>query len=231
MASRTDLVSRIGEAGAIPADRPIDHVRRISTALMTGGIVGSLVGLMIFIRRLTLAKMFIGIIPTLIFIALVVVAWKVLREKRTGDPVPVVARTLATNEPTAVRYVESGANPGLLVPVVAMPTDGSDTFRSVILIRQDGKDKVEEPPVGTLMALFQDQPGMGELKSADEITPEQEALMERLRKHPRILSNNAPALPLRRGALERTPGWAKLQWWLGVILGAIISFGFITLLV
>lgn len=231
MASHTDLVARIGEAGAIPANRPLDHARRIITAATIGTFFGTLAGILFNMGQLTLGATMLGFIPTVIMVILLVVVWQVLKTPRSGDPVPVIARTLATAESPYLRYVKSGANKGLIVPVVVAPADGSQAFRSVILLRETEPGKqVHDPEVGTLMALQQIEPGMGELANIAEVTPEQIELRDRLMRHPRILSNNAPALPMRRGVLERTPWWAAAQWWGGIAAAGLISFGIILLL-
>ena len=61
MASHTDLVARIGEAGAIPANRPLDHARRIITAATIGTFFGTLAGILFNMGQLTLgATMLVG---------------------------------------------------------------------------------------------------------------------------------------------------------------------------
>ncbi|MFP7697234.1 hypothetical protein [Trueperella sp. LYQ143] len=217
MASQTDLVARIGEAGTIPANRPIDHARRIVTAMAIGAFLGVLFGFLLFASRLSITAIGISFLPFMLLVIAVVVVWKIPTGHGEGQPIPVIARTLATDESPYARYVRKGANRGLLVPVVVLPVDGGDPFRSVILLRetQSGRE-VEDPGVGTLIALQQDHPGMGELSNIDRVTPEQVALREKLLRHPRLLSNRAPTLPMRRGALERAPWWAAAQWWGGL---------------
>ena len=148
-----------------------------------------------------------------------------LDDDARGTPIPVIARTLATAESPYSRYIKKGANKGLLVPVVVQPVEG-EPFRSVILLRETGGVQVEEPEVGTLMALRQVERGMGELANIDQVTPEQEALRERLARHPRQLSNRAPALPMRRGSLERVPASAAAEWWgaLGAGLAVVLAY-------
>lgn len=220
MPSHTDLVARIGEAGALPANRPIDHARRITTGGTIGAFFGTLVALFWLVGRVSIAKTVMLLIPSLVLLAAFVVVWKVMKEERSAESVPVVARTLATSESLYSRYIKTGSNKGLLVPVVVQPVDGSDPFRSVILLRQTGSYQVREPAVGTLLMLQQVERGMGELANIAQVTPEQEALRERLARHPRQLSNRAPALPMRRGSLERKPASAVLEWWLSVAAGA-----------
>ncbi|MDP9806413.1 hypothetical protein J2S70_000995 [Trueperella bonasi] len=231
MASHTDLVARIAESGAIPADRPIDHARRIITAITIGTFLGTFAGIFANFSEFTLGKMLVAFVPSLVMVILFLVVWQVVKTPRTGDPVPVIARTLATSESPFLRYVKNGSNKGLLVPVVVAPTDGSDAFRSVILLRETVPGvEVTEPEVGTLMALQQVEPGMGELANIAEVTPEQVELRDRLMRRPRILSNRAPALPMRRGVFERIPGWAAAQWWGGIVIAGLLVFAVISLL-
>lgn len=231
MTSHTDLVARIGEAGAIPANRSIDHVRRIVTAATVGTFFGTLVGVLVNMGQLTLGTTMVAFIPTALMVIVLVVVWQVVKTPSSGDPVPVIARTLATAESPYLRYVKSGSNKGLLVPVVVAPTDGSEAFRSVILLREIEPGKqVQDPAVGTLMALQQVEPGMGELANIAKVTNEQIELRNRLMRRPRMLSNNAPPLPMRRGVLERTPWWAAAQWWGGMVASALLVFGIISLL-
>ncbi|MDF2419798.1 hypothetical protein [Trueperella pyogenes] len=56
MPSHTDLVARIGEAGALPANRPIDHARRITTGGTIGAFFGTLVALFWLVGRVSIAK-------------------------------------------------------------------------------------------------------------------------------------------------------------------------------
>lgn len=227
MASHTDLVARIGEAGAIPADRPLDHARRIVTAVAIGAFLGTLAALVWFLGHISAGQMLAVTVPSLLMLVAFVVVWKVLPEPATGKAIPVVARTLATSESPYLRYIKSGSNKGLLVPVVVQPVDGSEPFRSVILLREEKAGyQVREPEVGTLLALEQVEPEMGELGNIAQVTPHQQELIERLTRHPRQLSNRAPALPMRRGPLERTPAWAGAQWWVGMLAGAVVAIVF-----
>lgn len=226
MASHTDLVARIGEAGAIPANRPVDRARRIVTALTIGAFLATIVALLWLLGYLSPAKMMIAAIPSVILLVAFVVVWRVMRDERGSEPIPVIARTLATSESPYSRYIKKGVNKGLLVPVVVQPVEG-EPFRSVILLRETGGVQVEEPEVGTLLALCQVERGMGELANIDEVTPEQEALRERLARHPRQLSNRAPALPMRRGSLERVPASAAAEWWGSLGAGVAIVFAYI----
>ncbi|QOQ39665.1 hypothetical protein [Trueperella pecoris] len=221
MTSRTELVAHIGQAGAVPANRPIDRARRIVTAATIGSFFGTLAALIWFLGYITLAQMLLAMIPSAVLLLAFVVVWRIPTPS-AGDPIPVVARTLATSESPYRRYIKSGSNKGLLVPVVVQPVDGSEAFRSVILLRETVPGhEVPEPEVGTLLALQQVEKGMGELANIGEVTPEQEELRERLVRHPRQLSNRAPALPMRRGTLERQPLQAALEWWGFLVLSVI----------
>ena len=225
MASHTDLVARIGEAGAVPADRPIDRARRIVTAGTLGAFLGTILALFWLLGYLSPARMVLAAVPSVIMLVAFVVVWRFLDDDARGTPIPVIARTLTTAESPYSRYIKKGANKGLLVPVVVQPVEG-EPFRSVILLRETGGVQVEEPEVGTLMALRQVERGMGELANIDQVTPEQEALRERLARHPRQLSNRAPALPMRRGSLERVPASAAAEWWgaLGAGLAVVLAY-------
>ncbi|KTF04485.1 hypothetical protein AQZ59_00466 [Trueperella bernardiae] len=226
MASHTDLVARIGEAGAVPADRPIDRARRIVTAGTLGAFLGTILALFWLLGYLSPARMVLAAVPSVIMLVAFVVVWRFLDDDARGTPIPVIARTLATAESPYSRYIKKGANKGLLVPVVVQPVEG-EPFRSVILLRETGGVQVEEPEVGTLMALRQVERGMGELANIDQVTPEQEALRERLARHPRQLSNRAPALPMRRGSLERVPASAAAEWWGALGAGLAVALAYI----
>lgn len=231
MSSHTDLVTRIGEAGAIPANRGIDIARRVLTAMAIGSIFGSLFGIVVYLVELSIIDLAVMLLPLAVYAIILYFVWQVVQPKTNGDPVPVVARTLATSESSYLRYVRSGGNRGLLVPVVAMPVDGNDSFRSVILIRElNQRTEVEDPPAGTLLPLLQVEPGMGELTNIDEVTPEQEALLEKLTKRPRTLSNNAKSLPMRRGPLERKPRSSAIQWWVGLAFGGLLAYALTVIL-
>lgn len=201
------------------------------SAATIGFIFGSVLGLLFFINEMSLGQMFLMLIPVAILAFAMFFVWRVIQPKRENEGVDVVARTLATNESAFIRQVKAGADRGLLVPVVAQPVDGSQAFRSVILLRQNNsKEDVAEPEIGTLYPLHQIEAGMGELANVEQVSDEQKALMEKLTKRPRMLSNKAPALPMRRGPLERKPGWAALQWWASIFLagiGAILLAAFL----
>lgn len=217
----TNLVSVISDAGAIPANRGIDHARRIISAVTIGFNFGAVLGLLFFVEEMTLNQMLLVLIPFAILLVAMFVVWKVVDPDRDREGVDAVARVLATDESAQLRQIKAGGNNGLLVPVVAQPVDGSSAFRSVVLFRGSGSGKeITEPTVGSLHALRQVEVGMGELAQVDEVSDEQRELIDRLAKHPRQLSNTAPVLPIRRGPLERKPRWAAVQWW--VSLGAAV---------
>ncbi|MGV9181966.1 hypothetical protein [Arcanobacterium canis] len=212
MASHTALVRKMSEGG-IDANRPVEVARRVVTMLLVGAVAGTLFGFILFSAELTLMTMFLAMCPVLILLLVMGGVWLLWKDNRVRDNIPVVARTLATSESKELRYVTSGGNRGLLVPVVAVPADGGEPFRSIILLRQMGKGRVEEPKVGTLLALKQDFVGQGELSDIEEVTASQTALIEKLRRHPRQLSNNAPVAPMRRTILDRATRGANLQFW------------------
>lgn len=215
----TNLVQATAGAHPLPANRPIDHARRIGTATAFGLALGTVGGVLFLDVNFAGASFFITLAVSLVLIAACVSPW-LINPRSSSTPIPVVARTLGTKEHPAARYVHRGTNrSGLLVPVIVRPVDGSANFRSVILIKDVDERNPHDPPIGTLLALDQISPEMGELISSPHITEEQAALMERLRKHPRELSNNAAPLPLRRSPTDRTPWWAGVQWWVSIVVG------------
>ncbi len=222
--SGTDLILRMSRA-AVPANRPIDIARRISAAIMMGFLFGAVVGMLLFIDEVPLARMVYVLIPTAILGVIVYICWRIWQTSRI-EPTAVVARVLGTTESTLGREVRTGGRRGILVPVVAMPVDGGPSFRSMVTIQaQSGRDVVE-PPVGTLLPLFQPEPGIGRLVEG-EATAEQQELMDKLAKRPRILANKAEILPIRRGPLERTPRTAAIQWWASAGTAAFLAMVFV----
>ena len=221
--ANTNLVQETVAAGIVPANRPIDHARRIGAALAMGIALGTVGGVLFLDVNVQGSAFFITMGISLILLVVCLIPW-LIHPKNTNDPIPVVARTLGTQEPAGMRYVHRGTNrAGLLVPVVARPLDGSPNFRSIVILKDVNSKNPQDPPVGTLMPLDQTTPGMGELVSSPRVTEEQAALMERLRKHPRELSNAASPLPLRRGPMERTPWWAAAQWWGSIAVGLVCA--------
>ncbi|MDO5025262.1 MAG: hypothetical protein Q4E03_01935 [Trueperella sp.] len=230
MPTHTDLVARISEAGAVPADRPADTAQRITAALTLSSAVGVLLGLMIYAARLSIPQTLLSFALPVGLGLIMLVVWRLVRPPQTAA-IPVVARTLATTESAQRRYLKSGPNRGLVVPVVVQPVADGAAFRSVVMLQaQNSKTPAAEPPVGTLLMLHQTEAGIGELSGDYPVTPAQEELRDRLLKHPRMLSNNAPALPMRRGVLERKPFRSGLQWWVSFGIGAGVSFAFVTLI-
>ncbi|QJC21165.1 hypothetical protein [Arcanobacterium buesumense] len=208
--SGTDLILQMSRA-ALPANRNIDIARRISAATMMGFLFGAVVGMLLFIDEVPVERMFFVLIPAVILGVVVYLCWRIWQPPLI-EPTPVVARVLGTTESNYIREVRSGGHRGILVPVVAMPVDGGTPFRSMVTVQAQRGHDVVEPPAGTLLSLFQTEPGIGELINGEE-TAEQRALIEKLTKRPRILSNRAEILPIRRGPLERTPRTAAIQWW------------------
>ncbi len=227
--AKVNLVQQISMAAAIPANRPIDHLRRMGTGMFTGVCVGT-VGTVLFGRIDLTNGRFLILLVAMVAVSLAfLIPW--LLKPPVPKGTPVVARTLGTDETPYQRYVQRGGkNQGLLVPVVVHPLDGSPNFRSVILLKGVDANNPQDPPVGMLLALQQTEPGMGELSNVDEVTPEQEKVVERLRKHPKQLANEAPILPMRRGTMERSPWWAALQWWGTIALGGLLALGLVLLI-
>ncbi len=225
----TRLVQQISMAAAVPANRPIDHMRRLGMGLFTGTCFGTVVTVLFGGVDLTGGR-FLPLLVTMIALGLVFLIPWLMKPPRT-EGIPVVARTLGTDELPFQRYIQRGGkSQGLLVPVIVHPLDGNSNFRSVILLKGVDPKDPKDPPVGTLLALQQTEAGMGELSNVDEVTSEQAKLIERFRKHPKQLSNEGTILPMRRGTMERTPWWAALQWW-GSCLGGFVLAGGLVLLI
>ena len=221
MAQRFTAQEIMAEA-VIPASRPIDHARRIGAAVFLGLIGGTIVAV-ITLPSLPDIPVLVGVLlGSAVVGAACLVPW-FIRPRPHGGPVPVVARVLPTDETRAVRMV---GKTGILVPVVCRPATGrGEDFRAVVVVRRTVGDDIDDIPAGMLMALMQTEAGMGELESMpeDTITVEQDELMRTLEAKPKEPRKNAPVLPLRRGALERTPLWAALEFWGGVIAAALAS--------
>lgn len=234
MVSSGSLVREILREATVPASRPIDHARRIGTALFLGSIGGVVLGIGTLRALPSFSQLGLGLLAMLGVAALCLAPWA-LRTKGKKS-IPVVARVLGTKELPAARRSKGG---GLLVPVVCRPCVASENnsdgdahtkqsrdhdFRAVVIVRSDDTKNTVDPPVGTLLPLMQVEPGMGELidMAEEDITPAQRELMERLKANPKSMRNKAPVLPLRRGALERVPAWAALEFWLSALLGAVI---------
>lgn len=209
---------------ALPASRPIDHARRVSAAVMLGFLVGSVVGMFLFIDQVPLARMAYTLLPAAALGAILFGCWYVWQPEAVPQRA-VVARVIGTNESEYVREVRSGGSRGILVPVVALPVDGGKPFSSMVTMRTRGGEVVD-PPVGTLLPLFQTDPELGELVEG-KVTEEQQELIEKLKQRPRLLPNKAEILPVRRGPLERNPTWAAVQWWASAGIAAFIAMLFV----
>lgn len=217
-----NLVRATAAVGAIPADRPIDHARRVGTALSLGTVIGTIAAVLFMDVDVTNGRAWIAMAITLVLVAVFLIPW-MISPKTHSDPVPVVARTLGTMEEPSQRYVKRGSRSGLLVPVVVRTLDDAADFRSVVMLPDVDSTDPKDPPVGTLMPLVQTEAGLGELINSAEVTPEQEKLVAQLRKHPRDMPNDAPILPMRRGTLERDPWWAAVQFWFPIPVGFIVA--------
>ncbi|WP_125482371.1 hypothetical protein [Actinobaculum sp. 313] len=218
----TNLVQEISSAGSVPANRPIDHLRRIGTGLFAGSCAGTVIAVLSFGPNLHGPRFWLILLLLLVMAALFLSPW-LLQPKSPAHPIPVVARTLGTDEDVLTRVVRRGRNSGLLVPVVVRPVVGGAVFRSVIMLRDIDVKNPVEPPAGTLMALQQNEAGLGELSNIDTVTKEQEELLARLRKHPRELPNKGVILPMRRGPLDATPAWAGVQMVMSGVVGFALS--------
>ncbi|MCF2707042.1 hypothetical protein I6E29_07155 [Arcanobacterium haemolyticum] len=226
MADRMNLVHTAALTGTVPAARPIDHARRISAGLALGLAIGTVAAVMFFDVDLREARTWIGGGIVIFAMIAVLTPW-IVRPRSSSEAILVVARTLGTKESVQSRFVQRGsARTGLLVPVIVKPVDGSTNFRSVILLRDVDPKNPQDPPVGTLLALQQTEPGMGELENVAEVSDEQRKIIDRLRKHPRELANDASILPMRRGTLEFTPWWAGLEFWAGIPIGFFAAAAF-----
>lgn len=234
MAGSGNLVRETLREAAVSASRPIDHARRIGTALFLGAVGGAMLGLFTLRAVPPISKILLALFGLLAFGALCLSPW-LSKARVTRRSIPVVARVLATKESAYARRSKGG---GLLVPVVCRPCityednldrnarekqlHGQD-FRAVVVVHSVDPKNPLDPPVGTLLPLMQVEPGMGEVIDMleEDVIPAQRELMERLGAHPKIMRNRAPVLPLRRGALERVPAWAALEFWLSTLIGAV----------
>lgn len=224
-----NLVQQISLAGAVPANRRLDHLRRVGTGLFTGSVVGTIAAVLFGDLDLTQGRFWVVLIVMLIVALVCLLPWAM--NHPPVDPIPVVARTLGTDETPEQRYAQrGGTQQGLLVPVVVHPLDGTGNFRSIILLRDVDPAEPKDPPVGSLLALQQNEPGMGELSNVESVSSEQEKTIEAFSRHPKRLSNDAPILPMRRGTMERHPWWAGLEWWGSVLAGALASVAVVLLL-
>ncbi|QRV02284.1 hypothetical protein JTE88_00535 [Arcanobacterium phocisimile] len=221
--SGTDIILRMNRV-ALPASRPIDHARRMSAAVLMGFLFGSVVGMFLFIDEVPLGRMAFTLLPVALLAAIVFGCWYVWQPESAPQRA-VVARVIGTNETEYAREVRSGGGRGILVPVVALPVDGGAPFSSMVTMRTR-VGEVADPPVGTLLPLFQTDPELGELVEGTA-TAQQLELMDKLRHRPRILPNKAEILPVRRSPLERTPTWAAVQWWASAGIAAFAAMLFV----
>ena len=230
MASSGNLVREILREATVPASRPIDHARRIGTALFLGAIGGAMLGVFTMRAVPPFSKIVFALLGLLGFGVLCLLPW-LGKSRIKSSSIPVVARVLGTRESLAMRRSKGG---GLLVPVVCRPcltTDDSASvqkgrdqdFRAVVVIHNMDSQELIDPPVGTLLPLMQVEPGMGDLvdMAGEDATPAQREMMAHLEAHPQSMRNRAPVVPLRRGSLERVPGWAALEFWLSALVGAV----------
>lgn len=218
--SSTDLVTTIMKGGLVPADRPHDRVQRIVTGLFFGSLVGSMITILFFSERMSLFGYAVPFIALLVIGAIGYGVWAAVRGRNSDTSIPVVAKVLGTTESEAERRTRTG---DIVCPVVVRPLEGAD-FRSVIVSSSGSKEPAKDLAPGTIMALRQVEPGIGDLVVAPA-TDEQRDLMERWAKNPKLVSNRPPILPGRRGPLERKPFASALEFYLSLSVGAGLMFG------
>lgn len=212
----TKVIADVLDAPMIPARRPSERIQRIFTGIFFGAFFGSMITILTWGNSIKLIGYTIPFVAA-ILIALIGLGLFFAAKKREPDlSVPVVAKVLGTDEPMSLRTLRSGA---LACPVVVRPLDGDD-FRSIVAIKGEGKKKPHDLKVGSLLALSQVEPGCGDLVPA-QASDAQRELMQKWSKNPRMVSNRAPILPLRRGALERSPISSAVEFYGGILVGAI----------
>lgn len=216
--SSTDLVATIMQGGLVPANRPQDRVQRIFTGLFFGSLIGAMITILFFSHTMSLLGYAVPFIALLVIGLVGYGIWRAVRSEDTS--VPVVAKVLGTTETEADRRTRTG---DIVCPVVVRPLDGAD-FRSVIVASSETKEPAKDLSPGTIMALRQVEPGIGDLVVAPA-TDEQRDLMERWAKNPKLVSNRPPVLPGRRGPLERKPVSAALEFYIAMGIGAGLMFG------
>lgn len=217
--SSTALVASITKAGLVPANRPQDHVQRIFTGAFFGFLLGAMVSILFYSNTMALIGYAIPFIGAFILAAVGYVTWLMVKRNDVDRSVPVVAKVLGTSETAAERRTRAG---DVVCPVVVRPLEGAD-FRSIVLSSSGSKEPAKDLAPGTLMALRQVEPGIGDLAMAPA-TDEQRALMERWAKNPKLVSNRAPILVGRRTPLERKPFSSALEFYMAVGVGASIMF-------
>lgn len=217
--SSTKVVSNITSVGLLPANRPHDHVQRIFTGIFFGSFIGAIVGILLFSADMSLFGYAVPFIAAPIIALVGYGLWLVMGGKKDDESIPVVAKVLGTAESDAERRTRTG---DIVCPVIVRPLEGPD-FRSTIVSTSDTKEPAKDLSPGTILALRQVEPGVGDLVSAPA-TDEQRELMARWAKNPKFVSNRAPALQCRRTPLERKPFWAALEFYLSLGVGAGLLF-------
>lgn len=228
MPPSTDVVADISRVGTLPANRPADRIQRIFTGLFIGSVVGPIVAILFFAPKLQLWQLLIPLVMASIIAGVGVLTHRAVlaRQKKNETRRPVVARVLGTNEVREQRLVAGrGKDAGLMVPVVVSPVGGGSPFRTLVVLPPTDQGVADDPPPGMLIALDQVEEGCGDLVNCETITEEHRQYVERLERRPKLLPNTAPALPLRRGALERKPFSSALELYAGVLVGAAVTGG------
>lgn len=198
----TPSVREVLRAASAPAKRPIDNIRRVGSGLFVGNCVGTAIGVFIYGGTINSLRLLV-VCAVLLCLSFVFLSPWLVRTREAGGK-PVVARALWTQESVESRL----SRWGLRIPVVAKRVDSGQTFRTFLVIDKVGSADYADPEPGTLYAVRQVREGMGDLARVDSPTPEQMALLERLRKHPKEMSNTAPILPIQRSPLSFTPAWS-----------------------
>lgn len=217
--SSTNVVANITSVGLIPADRPRDHVQRIFTGIFFGCFIGAILAILFFSDDMSLLGYAIPFILTPIVALIGYALWVSAGGKKEEGSVPVVAKVLGTAESDAERRTRTG---DVVCPVIVRPLEGSD-FRSTIVSTSETKEPAKDLSPGTIIALHQVEPGVGDLVTAPA-SDEQRELMARWAKNPKLVSNRAPALKCRRAPLERKPFSAALEFYLALGAGAGLMF-------
>ena len=101
MASSASLVREILREATIPASRPIDHARRIGTAIFLGSIGGVILGIGTLKALPSISHFAVALLVMLAFGALCLSPWALKPKGRNS--IPVVARVLATKEVPGIR--------------------------------------------------------------------------------------------------------------------------------
>lgn len=200
----------------IPAQRPIDHLRRCGSGMFLGNCLGMVAGVVAYGNTIAVTQLAIMGVLLLGLSAIFLSPWLV-RDKATNEGIPVVARSLPTDEAVKSRL----ARFGLRVPVVAQPVAGGPSFRSFVTLKAD--ENHTDPTPGTLYAMRQIEEGCGELAPIAQPTAEQLALLDRLLKHPKELNNAAKILPHHKSPLDPSPWWSAAIMAASVIAGIVLA--------